>query len=694
MGTTLTPILRLSAPSVVASSSTEFANLVYLPGEAQGWLLHLDSCRFSQDLRDLDQPSREGFLPPSCGFQALPTQQLARDGISAYPSPSLTGSQASSCVPLPYIPSQYADTAGGGILDSPLVLRRLTQFPLSPPPTIPTPVHDLPPSDSNTVLDRGDDASISLSPESVCLPLPDAESPEILSSPVGGSNGPQRQNTQLLSPLSPEWDHAGISECPARAEGQPHLSDLPSPLCDSILPLPTDDNPRPLFFDGSPPANFRSAMAYRADSDTLLSPRSSIVIGATNDVDETAEYLDPDDLDDSVGSMQDLVLNSRSLSCGGCAHSGGRISHWQPTPWHSLSSHPDPIVPDEPPETHRGDPMELQLDLCEFDRSTLHLLNTQQDHHPLSTIHGDSEDDQRDRASEKSSMDIDHFDPPRSFLSASPPLVHSNPVDDDEFFPDPDPEYHTASSTLCSPKFCGSAPLPVVHEREGIAIDSPLPSRRLTKELPALSSVDEVYSPPQTLLSLPGIETDDELLPPFSSELSIDSFSLTPSEARGLLLIDDANDFFTPRSPSPEDFDIDIDLDGETYPEFEQLCELSKRSNSLERAARQLENQLWEQGDVHARNETRRMRKLEKEKGREIGALLRLKLGKETVGNLDNGRSSKKVITSLPRLVARMIFRRREISRPLANRRIPAHSPNTYTPTSLSRVVSSEDVWQ
>ena len=73
-------------------------------------------------------------------------------------------------------------------------------------------------------------------------------------------------------------------------------------------------------------------------------------------------------------------------------------------------------------------------------------------------------------------------------------------------------------------------------------------------------------------------------------------------------------------------------------------------------------------------------------------ALLRLKLGKERVGNLDDGKSSKKVITNLPQLVAKMFFRRHETARPLANRRILAYSTETYVPSSLSRGVASDDL--
>jgi hypothetical protein len=80
----------------------------------------------------------------------------------------------------------------------------------------------------------------------------------------------------------------------------------------------------------------------------------------------------------------------------------------------------------------------------------------------------------------------------------------SDPVDDNKFIPCPHPEYH--------PHF---APLSSMHKCKCIVIDSPLPSRWLTKEL-ALSRVGGVSSSPQHLLSFPGVKTDDEFLLSFA----------------------------------------------------------------------------------------------------------------------------------------------------------------------------------
>ncbi|KAJ7142096.1 hypothetical protein C8R43DRAFT_1238208 [Mycena crocata] len=98
---------------------------------------------------------------------------------SVYPSPPPTTSQPKRNVPLPAAPRQQQYF--GGILDSPVVLMSApAQTPLSPPPTIPTPTHALPPSDGQI----SPDAPFS----SLLQPIPEHDSPQ-----------------QLLSPISPEW---------------------------------------------------------------------------------------------------------------------------------------------------------------------------------------------------------------------------------------------------------------------------------------------------------------------------------------------------------------------------------------------------------------------------------------------------------------------------------------------------------
>ncbi len=103
---------------------------------------------------------------------------------------------------------------------------------------------------------------------------------------------------------------------------------------------------------------------------------------------------------------------------------------------------------------------------------------------------------------------------------------------------------------------------------------------------------------------------------------------------------------------------------------------------------------MLDRGDMLGRAEAKCERKREKEKTREISALLRLKLGDEIVASprseesspvkgmppmKKKSRSPKKVIASMAHLVARMVFRRHDIVRPLSTSALdqarPAGSP-------------------
>jgi len=87
------------------------------------------------------------------------------------------------------------------------------------------------------------------------------------------------------------------------------------------------------------------------------------------------------------------------------------------------------------------------------------------------------------------------------------------------------------------------------------------------------------------------------------------------------------------------------------------------------------------------RAEARRVRKREKERGRELQALLRLKLGEDPDAT-ERARCAaaakikpgKTAIVSMPQLVARMIMKRRDTPRPFSPRR--HGSPYIYSPLS------------
>ncbi|KAF8061833.1 hypothetical protein FPV67DRAFT_298498 [Lyophyllum atratum] len=195
-------------------------------------------------------------------------------------------------------------------------------------------------------------------------------------------------------------------------------------------------------------------------------------------------------------------------------------------------------------------------------------------------------------------------------------------------------------------------------------------------------------SPGPTLLSLPGGDTDDDLLPPDPSPPSFppfpgdDTTTYTTCPSPGspsrssLLLLDDVP---PPRSPSPDDLDLDPHLLSD--PDMRRLCELRQKALAREKEARTLETTLLEKGMVRARWDVRRARKGEKERGREIGEMLRLKVAErgleggavEVVSGSGNGREGKEKggVGSMKQLVAKMILRRNETCRPLGQRKTP-----------------------
>ena len=168
-----------------------------------------------------------------------------------------------------------------------------------------------------------------------------------------------------------------------------------------------------------------------------------------------------------------------------------------------------------------------------------------------------------------------------------------------------------------------------------------------------------------------------------------------------------------PRSPSPENFHLDPTLLAEyPDPDLQKLHDLRRRAQTAERAARQREITIIEEdGFIPAASEARRAARREKEKGREVAALLRLKLnGSSSSQNVRSSggddearsppspspstphsspprRSKKPKITSIPQLVAKMIFSRRE-PRPVGRVR-PREHGSLRSP--LSRTVDEDD---
>lgn len=243
-------------------------------------------------------------------------------------------------------------------------------------------------------------------------------------------------------------------------------------------------------------------------------------------------------------------------------------------------------------------------------------------------------------------------------------------------------------------------------------------------------------SPSQPLLGLPGADTDDDLLPtvyaaPSSPPLISKPDHLSPElPSEPLLLIGDPQDVPCIRSPSPDDLKLLSDLPAEGS----QLFDMRKRYMAAEKA-------LPDATDVSVRGEAKRRRKRHLERSKEIGALLCLKFPDKVIkcrkeknaenvcesASTDSGpvvvcetsigtgtgisvhqqqlqfqqhlqsqspsqqqqqQQQSPPIANMAQLVARMVFRRNETSRPLPWRKDLLRS---HGKSPLSRAVAASD---
>ncbi|CAL1703103.1 unnamed protein product [Somion occarium] len=288
------------------------------------------------------------------------------------------------------------------------------------------------------------------------------------------------------------------------------------------------------------------------------------------------------------------------------------------------------------------------------------------------------------------------------------------------FFPSsPSRRYHSSLPDFDSPDLGFMTPVP--HSPRGPYLT-----------LPDLEMADERFPPssplsPQIdLPSFPGSEAFDQPVTTISPSLLGPP---PPSEEEGLGLFVRPSAVEPPlaRSPSPDQDDfrfLDVQLDPLSSnldnDEFLQLRALRNRALDAERAARLREEYLAERvesashallpsvleedgvlddpqekrarkHDLHVamdlRAEARKARKREKQRSKEIGLLLELKMcegGFSMLGFGDGPGDAK-------HLVASMVMKRRDTSRPLANRKA-ASSVRSSSKTSLSRSVSHEDL--
>ncbi|KAF7353914.1 hypothetical protein MVEN_01077500 [Mycena venus] len=136
--------------------------------------------------------SSHGFV---CTTTAQSHENQDAGEPSVYPSPPPTTSQQKRNVPLPAA-ARYQQHHYGGILDSPVVrMKAPAHTLLSPPPTIPTPTHALPPEPHQDALTPDTQFS------SLLLPIQEQHD-ESHSSPKPTTT---TTTPQLLSPISPEW---------------------------------------------------------------------------------------------------------------------------------------------------------------------------------------------------------------------------------------------------------------------------------------------------------------------------------------------------------------------------------------------------------------------------------------------------------------------------------------------------------
>ncbi|KIJ98455.1 hypothetical protein K443DRAFT_9126 [Laccaria amethystina LaAM-08-1] len=195
-------------------------------------------------------------------------------------------------------------------------------------------------------------------------------------------------------------------------------------------------------------------------------------------------------------------------------------------------------------------------------------------------------------------------------------------------------------------------------------------------------------SPGLPVLSLPGADTDDDLLseelgpsrPEFVPNAFFVPATLSPS-SRSLLLLDNPNDVSPPRSPSPENFHLDPTLLAEyPDPDLQKLHDLRRRAQIAERAARHQEITIMEEdGFVPAAMDVRRG----SSSGDDDEARSPPSPAPSPPHSSPPRRSRKPKITSIPQLVAKMIFSRHE-PRPVGRVRPREHG---LLSSPLSRTV-------
>ncbi|KAG5640193.1 hypothetical protein DXG03_000627 [Asterophora parasitica] len=506
------------------------------------------------------------------------------------PSPPPTNSDPKRSVPLPTISSSGLDAGPsspprdfhfGGLLelapesDMKHVALGL-HAPLTPPPTLPTPTQPLPPTDLDLPLSfpQGDSQSSLLS-------LPEPEEDEGLE-----IDAPHR----LFSRLSPEWNRDELG--------------LPPSL---------------------PYATGASAMLYRSYDGTNLFTRNTDTRTHTHIPLQSRPILPLLDIPD----LHFSPANTEST------WSASPMSMDMDVDMNCLDFDDDLDLlptPTSPPSSPFLDKLKLDLDTSSDD----------------AFMFGD--------ADVSIGYNQFHRHHQQAFPHPSPPPIHQIP----HLHPLPThriprlhelhllPELDDIPTSPSSPALRSFASLPALSDDEtlGRGLDFSLSSS--DDEL--MFDCPPSQTPGPTLLALPGADTDAFLLPPDDTDLGVgsssSSFLLPPDEPFGsssgsgsLLLLDDVHPHRSPSSsPDSEPCDLylehELNLDIAHYanPEAHRLVALRRRLLESERIARAEEKALAERGPVHMRWEARRVRRRERERGKEVSEILRMKVFEKSIG--------------------------------------------------------------
>ncbi|OAX35761.1 hypothetical protein K503DRAFT_345305 [Rhizopogon vinicolor AM-OR11-026] len=241
-----------------------------------------------------------------------------------------------------------------------------------------------------------------------------------------------------------------------------------------------------------------------------------------------------------------------------------------------------------------------------------------------------------------------------------------------------------------SPHLSHSSLPELEHEKVPPQIPPSSPSRRSCSYLPEDADSSQPPPPPPSpgisLLSFPGADTDDDLLPDMDvcEPPTPSRVPFVPSQP--LLFIHDPRDVPLPRSPSPEDFNLCLSAhDMDSDPELAQLFDLRKRALAAVQGG---PFETPECLEPSARKATRR----DRERSKEVGALLRLKLGDKHAMDVSEWQNPERrrrgVIGNISQLVAQMVFRRHDSSRPLTKRK--SLSAQEYMQSPLSACVAAD----